>query len=104
MRVAGSVCQSCSTTPNRIKDDLSVSCADSAVSGALTCPKTYLTLCAVQAANGTAANATSFAPLGYSTTGGTSSMTANDNAAATLNTFTPLAVILALVGAVSCAL
>ncbi|CAK9780734.1 hypothetical protein CC85DRAFT_144336 [Cutaneotrichosporon oleaginosum] len=50
VQVAG-VCQSCSTTPNTIKGDLS----------------TFLGLCAIQASNGTAANASSYAPLGYKT-------------------------------------
>ncbi|BEI82966.1 hypothetical protein CcaverHIS002_0308340 [Cutaneotrichosporon cavernicola] len=49
-QVAG-VCQSCSTTPNNIKTDLS----------------TFLGLCAIQASNGSAANASSYAPLGYKT-------------------------------------
>ncbi|WVR06854.1 hypothetical protein IAU60_003890 [Kwoniella sp. DSM 27419] len=44
-------CLACRTTPGIIKNNLS----------------TFLTLCAVQHANGTAGNATLFAPIGYST-------------------------------------
>ncbi|TXT07202.1 hypothetical protein VHUM_03372 [Vanrija humicola] len=43
------MCQSCTTTPPLIKKDLS----------------TFLTLCAIQKQNGSAANATEFAPLVY---------------------------------------
>ncbi|KAL1411614.1 hypothetical protein Q8F55_002578 [Vanrija albida] len=45
------MCQSCTTTPPLIKKDLS----------------TFLTLCAIQKQNGSAANATEFAPLEYVT-------------------------------------
>ncbi|WOO80659.1 uncharacterized protein LOC62_03G004184 [Vanrija pseudolonga] len=48
---SSSVCQSCTTTPPLIKKDLS----------------TFLTLCAIQKQNGSAANATEFAPLVYVT-------------------------------------
>ncbi|GMK53626.1 hypothetical protein CspeluHIS016_0102120 [Cutaneotrichosporon spelunceum] len=51
MNQVASVCQSCSTTPNTIKTDLS----------------NFLGLCNIQASNGSAANASSFAPLGYKT-------------------------------------
>ncbi|WVQ99487.1 hypothetical protein IAU59_006622 [Kwoniella sp. CBS 9459] len=49
-------CLSCKTTPGRIKKDLDL----------------FLSLCAVQASNGTATNATLFMPISYSTSEDTS--------------------------------
>ncbi|WVF71383.1 hypothetical protein IAT40_006187 [Kwoniella sp. CBS 6097] len=49
-------CLGCKTTPGRIKKDLDL----------------FLTLCAVQASNGTATNATLFMPISYSTSEDTS--------------------------------